>query len=151
MKRCILASFVASALATAAQAAEGPNTSIDTEYLGTLKVTTEPPQAAGMRAIYNVTSCTLEGPKIRAACISPSADWTVRMQDGSRRLDIRATLKTEEGEFIFVEGDGIIYGGAGYGMAALRFTTNSKSYEWLNSVQTVAKRIDGVFDVFVVR
>jgi len=36
-------------------------------------------------------------------------------------------------------------------MGALLFTTNSKSYEWLNSVQTVAKRIDGVFDVFIVR
>jgi len=154
VNRFVLSSIIVGVLVAAAEVAGGQTTSINAEYLGTLKVFLESPQFAGSRTILNVRSCTLEGPKIKAACISPSADWTNSMPGGPRRLDIRATLKTEEGELIFLEGEGVNYGG--YDVAALRYMTNSTSYGWLNGLLTVAKRVPSAevpvaFDIFVVR
>ena len=148
-----IAALIASPVSNVARA-DSPTTSIETEYLGTLRVATEPPQMAGARMIYNVTNCTLQGPKIMAACVPPSANWTTPMLDGVIRLDFRATLKTDESEFIFMEGGGIITDG--HSFATPRFMTNSKTYGWLNSVQAVAKMVAigqgwTNYDVFVVR
>ncbi len=160
------------ALPSTSAAEEGPATSLDTEYLGTLKVATDPPQMVGPRLIFNVKNCTLQGAKINVTCVAPSADWIIVMPDGTLRPDIRATLKTNEGEFIFMESNGIIAlskdvtdrvgkgetitSKDGYFMGAPRFTTTSKSYGWLNSVQTVAKMTSNgpgkvEYDLFVVR
>jgi hypothetical protein len=149
-----IAALIASPVSNVAQATDSPTTSIETEYLGTLRVTTEPPQMAGARMIYNVTNCALQGPKIVAACVPPSANWTTPMLDGFIRLDFRATLKTDESEFIFMEGGGFITDG--HSIATPRFMTNSKTYGWLNSVQAVAKMVAigkgwTNYDVFVVR
>jgi hypothetical protein len=149
-----IAALIASPVSDVAQAADSPTTSIETEYLGTLRVATEPPQMAGARMIYNVTNCTLQGPKIMAACVPPSANWTTPMLDGFIRLDFRATLKTDESEFIFMEGGGFITDG--HSMATPRFMTNSRTYGWLNSVQAIAKMVAigkgwTNYDVFVVR
>ena len=148
-----IAALIASPVSNVARA-DSPTTSIETEYLGTLRVATEPPQMAGARMIYNVTNCTLQGPKIIAACVPPSANWTTPTLDGFIRLDFRATLKTDENEFIFMEGGGFITDG--HSIATPRFMTNSKTYGWLNSVQAVAKMVAigqgwTNYDVFVVR
>jgi hypothetical protein len=75
------------------------------------------------------------------------------MPDGSLRLDIRATLKTEDGKLIYLEGSGISFGG--YDVLALRYATDSESLAWLNNIQSVAKRVSSGaaagFDVFVIR
>jgi hypothetical protein len=153
VKRYILASWLALSSVAAAPAAEGPTVSIATEYLGTLKISLGKAQMIGTRIIYEAKGCTLEGPNIKAACISPSADWQMAMPDGSLRLDIRATLKTEGGELIFLEGSGIRSGG--YDVLALRYVTDSQSLGWLNTIQSVAKRVSSGaaagFDIFVVR
>jgi len=180
MKRKLLISMAAVgvaagmvvALPSTFAAQERPTTSIKTEYLGTLKVVTDPPQMLGPRIIHNVKNCTLQGPKINVTCVAPSGDWTIVLPDGTVRQDIRATLKTGEGEFIFMEGTGIITlskdgvdrlskgetmtENDGYLFAAPRFTTTSKTYGWLNSVQTVAKMTSNSqwkfeYDLFVVR
>ena len=148
-----IAALIASPVSNVARA-DSPTTSIETEYLGTLRVATEPPQMAGARMIYNVTNCTLQGPKIMAACVPPSANWTTPMLDGFIRLDFRATLKTDENEFIFMEGGGFITDG--HSIATPRFMTNSKTYGWLNSVQAIAKMVAigkgwTNYDLFVVR
>jgi len=95
------------------------------------------------------------------------------MGEGLARLDVRGTLKTDDGEFIFVEYGGIISfsketfdrllkgeviaGKEGYFMTAPKFNTSSKKYEWLNHIQAVGKMISVQagkyvkYDVFTVR
>jgi hypothetical protein len=151
---------------------DGPTVSIDMEYLGTLEVQLDPPQMVGQRMIFNTTGGTIKGPKIRGTIVDPSGDWLMPMPDGSLRLDVRATIKTAEGEFILVEYNGVIvvskevterlskdekitYRDA-YFLRAPRFTTASKTYDWLNKTQAIGKMVsmgakDLKYDIFAVR
>jgi hypothetical protein len=161
------AAGAAVALAPAARGVEAPIASIETEYLGRLKVATDPAQMIAPRVVYPVTNCSFHGPKIKATCV---ARLFVAPGDPSR-LEIRATLKTDEGEVIFMDEafivlnrDSVDRNEKGGTLAAKdesvvnapRFTTTSKSYSWLNDVQTLAKRIRSSagqieYDLFVVR
>ena len=60
------------ALASAAQGAEAPIASIETEYLGRLKIATDPPQMIAPRIVYPVANCAFHGPKIKATCVARS-------------------------------------------------------------------------------
>ena len=168
--RRLIASAVAGAamaLASAAQGAEPPVASIETEYLGRLNVATDPAQMIAPSIVYPVTNCSFHGPKIKATCVAR----LIVAPDGPSRLEIRAILKTDDDEVIFMD-EGIIVlskdavdrnekGGTlaskdEYVVNAPRFATASKTYSWLNGVQTLAKRVSSSpgqieYDLFVVR
>jgi hypothetical protein len=151
----------------AAQEAESPAASITTEYLGRFKIAADPPQRPGPSVTYPVTNCTLQGPKIKATCVARVS----LVRNGATRLDVRATLKTEDGDLVFIEGGLVILNNdaldryekgetllpkEGSGVGAPRFTTMSRTYGWLNDVQTVAKMVSDfsggmACDLFVVR
>jgi hypothetical protein len=152
--------------------AEGQTMSVETEYLGTLESQIDPQQAVGAWLISNFTSGTIQGPKINGTVIGPSGDWLMPMPDGSLHLDVRGTIKTNDGEFILVEYTGVIVspkeasdrffkgevltGKDEYCLIAARFTTSSKTYDWLNKVQVVGKMVTSSqksikYDLFVVR
>ncbi len=150
----------------------GPTVSIYTEYLATMDVELDPPQMVGQRMIFNTASGTISGPKISGTLVDPSADWLIPMPDGSLRLDVRATIKTGEGEFILTEYNGVIviskevterlskgeaitYKDA-YFITTPRFTTASKTYDWLNKTQAIGKMVSMDsknlrYDLFAVR
>jgi hypothetical protein len=115
---------------------------------------------------------TLKGPKINGTVVAPSGDWLNIMPDGSLRLDVRGSLKTDDGEFILVAYNGIIVPNKDatdrfnngevitskdeYFLTAPRFTTASKKYDWLNKVQAVGKMVTLQkgklkYDLFLVR
>ena len=162
-----VAAVSAWALASDAQEAGSPAASITTEYLGRFKIAADLSQKFGPSITYPVTNCTLQGPKIKATCVARVS----LLRNGATRLDVRATLKTEEGELVFMEGGLVILNKdaldlyengetltpkEGFGVGAPRFTTMSKTYSWLNDVQTVAKLVTGsssgmVCELFVVR
>ena len=152
--------------------AQSPSVSVQTEYLGTLEVQSDAPQAVGSILIVNVTGGTMKGPKINGTVVPPSGDWLNVMPDGSFRLDVRASLKTDDGEFILIAYNGIlaptkdvmdrlnkgevIASNDLYFLTAPRFTTASKKYDWLNTVQAVGKMVTWqkgklTYDLFVVR
>jgi hypothetical protein len=95
------------------------------------------------------------------------------MPDGSLRLDVRATIKTDDGEIIlatysgafapskevndrFTNGE-VLSSKDVYFITAPQFTTGSKKYDWLNQIQAVGKMVSiqrGVkikYDWFIVR
>jgi hypothetical protein len=137
--------------------AEGPTVSIETEYLGTLEAQIDPPQVVGARLIFNVTGGTIQGPKLNGTLVAPGGDWVMPMPDGSLRLDVRGSIKTNDGEYILVEYNGVIVGSKEvsdrfskgevitakdeYFLTAPRFTTASKNYDWLNKIQAVGKMV----------
>ena len=152
--------------------ADGPTVSIDIDYLATIDVQLDPPQSVGQRLIFNVVGGTVKGPKISGTIVPPSGDWLIPMPDGSLRLDVRATIKTDEGEFVLTTYSGVIVASKEvtdrlmkgeevtykdeYFLTAPTFTTASKTYDWLNKIQAVGKmvRLNGktlTYDIFSVR
>lgn len=151
-----------------------PTVSVETEYLATVEAPLEPAQSAGSRVIVNVPAGgTVRGPKINGTLIAPAGDWLTVLPDGSLRLDVRATLKTDDGEIILVTYSGAIAASKEvndrfnngevltskdeYFITAPQFTTGSKKYDWLNQIQAVGKMVSiqrGVkikYDWFIVR
>jgi len=114
------------------------------EYLGTLRADTgtrtvveNGPQ--GTRTIVQVTGGRFEGPKLKATVQTPAGDWITNRADGSYRLDVRLTLKTDDGAFILVTYNGIGQAtdtGASLRIAPL-FETGDPRYTWLTRLQAL--------------
>jgi hypothetical protein len=114
------------------------------EYLGRLRVETgtrtvveNGPQ--GTRTIVEIVGGHFEGPRVRASVQAPAGDWITNRADGSYRLDVRLTLKTDDGALILVTYNGI--GQTTVGGATLRgaplFETGDSRYAWLTRLQAV--------------
>ena len=108
--------------------------------------------------------------------IPPGGDWMRILPSGVRRLDVRATLKTDDGALIYMSYNGVmqlapeiaqkLMGGvvlkaediANF-VAAPTFETSSPKYAWLNGIQAINKIVevklgdDGYvqYDVFIIR
>ena len=173
-RRFMLTSITTLGLAVAGgmASAQSPSVNIETEYLMTLEGTLEPGQPVGQRVIVNVPGGSAHGPKINGTLIPPTGDWLIPMADGSFRLDVRGTIKTDDGEFIFFEYSGVIVptkeimdrfskgevitSKEEYFITAPKFSTASKKYEWLNHIQAIGKMVTVQntkikYDVFAVR
>ena len=118
----------------------------------------EPPQAVGAtpfggRSIFIVTGGTFEGPRLRGAVLPGGGDWFITRGDGVGELDVRATLRTDDGALIYLAYRGIldvkpevvrrVFGGEDvslseyYFRTAPRFETADERYAWLNSLVCV--------------
>jgi hypothetical protein len=114
------------------------------EYLGTLKAETgtrtvveNGPQ--GTRTIVQVTGGRFEGPRLKATVQTPAGDWITNRADGSYKLDVRLTLKTDDGALILVTYNGVgqtTQAGASLRIAPL-FETGDPRYTWLTRLQAV--------------
>src|SRR5438132_1557672 len=85
---------------------------IDTEYLATLYVPLDPPQVVAKDLfIYNVPADRegyLKGPKISGKPIQPCGDWLHAHPNGNFWLDVRCTIRADDGSLIYVEYSGVI-------------------------------------------
>jgi hypothetical protein len=114
------------------------------EYLGTLRadigarsVVENGPQ--GTRTIVPVVGGRFEGPRLKASVEGPAGDWITNRPDGTYRLDVRFTLRTDDGALILVTYNGI--GQATGTGASLRtaplFETGDPRYAWLTRLQAI--------------
>jgi len=130
--------------APGAQKATTPTRAPAFEYLGTLHAETgtrtvveNGPQ--GTRTIVQVVGGRFEGPRVKASVQTPAGDWITNRADGSYRLDVRLTLKTDDGALILVTYNGIgqtTDAGASLRIAPL-FETGDSRYVWLTRLQAV--------------
>ena len=130
--------------ASRAQQAIEPPRAPAFEYLGTLRaeigtrtVLENGPQ--GTRTIVQVVGGRFEGPRVKASVQTPAGDWITNRADGSYRLDVRLTLKTDDGAVILVTYNGIgqtTESGASLRIAPL-FETGDSRYVWLTRLQAV--------------
>lgn len=142
--------------------AHAQTTSIKTEYLMTYMAPLDAPyQIDNSLLIVNVKpdGGWAKGPKISGTFIPPGGDWLRVMPSGALRLDVRATLKTDDGALIYISYNGIIQHSKEsaeklsrgellttkdipYFITAPTFETSSEKYAWLNSVQLVNKMVE---------
>lgn len=86
----------------------------------------------GVRQIIPLRKGTIKGPKINGEVLPFGADWILVRPDGIIELDVRATIKTDDGEHIYVHYKGLIDQSNGYYRTAPVFETGSEKYSWLN-------------------
>ena len=135
---------VPAAVAPRVPSATGGPRSPAFEYLGTLRAETgtrtvveNGPQ--GTRTIVQVVGGRFEGPRLKASVQTPAGDWITNRADGSYRLDVRLTLKTDDGALILVTYNGIgqtTDAGALLRIAPL-FETGDSRYVWLTRLQAI--------------
>ncbi|MGW5228128.1 DUF3237 domain-containing protein [Nocardia niigatensis] len=133
---------------------------VGTEFLFDVVIDLEPGLSiggsVGHRTMFGAAGGTFEGPKIRGEVLPGGGDWAVFRGDGNMQLDVRLTLRTEEGDLIYVT-----YGGRWIIPAELRtaardsavnrtiepaqyywrttvlFETGSERFSWLNDIVAV--------------
>ena len=107
----------------------------------------------GTRLIHYVTGGTFDGPKLRGEVLPGGGDWFLIRPDGARELNIRETLRTDDGHLIYISMRGIVLfspellqrirrGEAVdpseyYFRTTPVFETGSEKYGWLNRIVAV--------------
>ena len=117
----------------------------------------------GTRRTAPIGGGTFEGPRLRGTVLpGGSADWLLLRADGVLEMDLRATLRTDDGALISMRSFGLRYGppdviaalGRGetvdpatyYFRTTPRFETGHPAYTFLNRLVAVAsgdRRPDG--------
>ena len=170
---------LACALGLTVTAVQAQTTQITTEYLMTLYAPLDAPQQIDDTLfIYTLPpggAGWVKGPKISGTIIPPGADWLRVMPAGNSRLDVRLTIKTDDGALIYLTYNGIISHTKEswdrqmkgevltskdfYFITAPTMQTSAEKYAWLNHVQCVGKVVEvksgeGAFvkyDIYIVR
>lgn len=118
---------------------------LETEFLYRISLTLDTPidigkLPIGKRVIYPVTGGTFEGPKIKGKVRPFGADWVLRLDSLTTKLDVRLLLETDDGQLISNSYTGIVYNkpnGKTYWRTTPIFETVSKKYDWLNYLLAV--------------
>lgn len=84
-----------------------------TELLFEISVNLEPPQVVGVtpngdRRVRLIGGGRFAGPKLRGEVLPGGGDWLLLRPDGARLLDVRLTLRTDEGHLIYIVSRGIL-------------------------------------------
>ena len=93
----------------------------------------------GTRLLVDVTSVEVESDRLRASlAATDAADWLTVGSDGNVGcVDVRLTLKTDDGAYIKVEYGGQADMANGLIVTAPTFQTGDERYAWLNWIQAV--------------
>ena len=128
-------------------AASLPSTQDDklqSEFLFNLTLEAQAPHSLGLpgsgRLIVPVSGGTFEGPRLKGTIITPGDDWVEQRADGSRLLDVRILLQTDDAQMIYMSWRGIAYtppGGTFYARILPLFETGAAKYAWLNNMVAV--------------
>jgi hypothetical protein len=102
----------------------------------------------GVRRILYVRGGSFAGPKLKGEVLPGGGDWLLVRPDGVREVDVRSTLRTDDGHLIYVTYRGIIHSSPEvtqrmaqgevvdpseyYFRTAPFFETGSEKYAWLN-------------------
>jgi hypothetical protein len=107
----------------------------------------------GTRVIGYIKGGTFAGPKLQGEVLPGGGDWLLIRPDGARELNIRETLRTDDGHLIYMSGQGIallspellqrisrgetVDPSAYYFRTTPVFETGSEKYGWLNRIVAV--------------
>jgi hypothetical protein len=121
-----------------------PDDKLQSEFLFDLVLEAQTPSnlatANGGRLIVPISGGTFAGPRLKGTIVLPSGDWVVQRPDGSRLLDVRILLQTNDGQKIYMSCRGIAYtppGGTLWARIVPTFETASEKNAWLNNIVAV--------------
>ena len=156
--------------------ASAQTTSFDTEFLMTFYAPLEAQQIDSGLTVFNVIDGgTVKGPKINGTILTPSADWFQTLPSGNFQVDVRGTIKTDDGALIYISYGGIVHYPNNslerlmngemltpkdfYFVTTPTFRTSAENYAWLNNVQCIGRAVEVQvgeksfvkYEIFVVR
>ncbi len=120
--------------------------------LCTMRVQLKPPievgtGPAGTRLIVETESGKFDGDRFSGEMAGgASADWLLIGPEGTGTIDIRGTLRTHDGAFVFAQYHGRLDASEGMQLPKTiyvtpRFETGDERYAWLNRIQAVGKGV----------
>ena len=133
-------------------------TDVRAALLFNISLSTGAPQMLGKtplgdRRVVPVTGGTFEGPKLKGSVEPGGSDWILLRPDGALQLDVRLTLKTEDGALIGMSYRGYRHGPPAvierlnrgeavdpseyYFRTAPLFETSAPRYDWLNRIVAI--------------
>jgi uncharacterized protein DUF3237 len=136
-------------------------TALPAEHLFDMHVDLLPAQSIptplGVRLTFITTGGVIDGQRLKGSVLPGGGDWLVVGNDGTGRVDVRATLCTHNGALIHYEARGIIKipadgvqrlsggevlpFGETYVRTTPRFETSDERYAWLSEVVAVGYNI----------
>ena len=171
--------FFAIVVLVMAERSHAQSTTLTPEYLMTYRGELAAPYNINDKfMIFNVRAPGgwAKGPKINGVFIPPGGDWMRVLPSGALRLDVRATLQTDDGALIYMSYNGTLQvtpevmqrlmkgevlrtEDIPYFITAPTFETSAPKYAWLNTVQAANKIVelklgdDGYvkYDTFILR
>ena len=132
-------------------------TQLPVEHLADIGVELEPVQVVatpvGNRMVFIAKGGRIEGPRISGEVLPGGGDWLLAGSDGIGRVDVRATIKTDDGALIHytagglikIPADGLSRLAAGQRLAfgetyvrtTPKFETADERYDWLSKVVAI--------------
>ena len=128
------------------------------ELLYEMSVQLEPAQVIGqtpqgVRQIIYVRSGTFQGPRMKGEVLPGGGDWFLIRPDGVGELDVRATVRTDDGALVYAFYRGYVVAAPEvwarfargeevprdqyYFYTAPMFQTGAPQYDWLNRTMAV--------------
>jgi hypothetical protein len=124
--------------------------SLQVDYTGLLNIGKTP---YGRRRIAPVAGGTFEGARLRGEILPAGADWVMVRPDDNFTIDVRLTLRTEDGALVYLAYQGLFRASA-ENQARLRrgellrpedytirtvakFESGGEHYHWLNDVLAI--------------
>jgi hypothetical protein len=135
-----------------------PAESLRSEFLCSVTGFVAPPRDVGetprgTRRFHPAIGGSFEGPRLRGEVLPDGGDWLLLRPDGVLEQDVRITLKTDDGAFIYVRYAGMRHGppevmarltqgetvdpSEYYLRVAPMFETGAERYAWLNKILAV--------------
>lgn len=129
------------------------------KYVMTYQANLDPPQVVAKdELIFNVTGGWIRGANgDTGVFLNPCGDWLAVQPNGNLRLDVRCTLRMDDGSLIFIEYNGVIKMtkegadkfqrgerinvGDWYFMTAPTMRSMSEKYAWVNDRVFIEKMV----------
>ncbi len=107
----------------------------------------------GNRQIYYIKGGSVKGPDIKGVILPGGGDWFLIRSDGTAELDVKATLRTDDGHLIYACYTGYLYASSEvwhkmmkeepvdpseyYFRSTPYYETSSEKYSWMNRIVAV--------------
>ena len=135
------------------------------DFIFRMQAELHPPQAVGdtgkgTRIVFPAKGGTVEGPEIKATVLEGGGDWFTMRTDGVGELDVRGSMKTDDGALIYTHYTGLTHSQTAddsrYFVITPRFETAAPKYGWLTRVVAIGLGWNPgdnqvAYDVFAIR
>jgi hypothetical protein len=91
----------------------------------------------GRRTLFGATGGSFRGPRLRGEVLAGGGDWALFRPDGVMALDVRLTLRTDDGALVQMTYGGRWVPDRDYFRTTPLFETGAERYSWLNDVVCV--------------
>ncbi len=131
------------------------NPQLESELMMTLRLSAGEQINAGDTLIGPITGGSFSGDGFQGTVLPGGADW-MSVSEGHNNLNVRITLQTDSGEYIYMSYTGILIFAENpadmYWTVAINFQTASEQLDWINRIVAVGKgRIENgliTYDIF---